>query len=146
MREKAVARLFPGWTGLCMTALGGRAQILMITPGTTCLMKHSSGRWSDNTYSWLDSTICNNVASPRVAQAEVGISACPSTSDVVRNIECGHVVNVGNTDFNTPRKDMAPVNGEDTFHFPRESRPFALFTQTCTMHIYLTFKTTGDDW
>ena len=76
--------------------------------------------------------ICNNVADRRVAQAEVGISTRHITSDVVANIECGHIVNVGNTDFNTPRKDMAPVNGEDAFHFPRESRPFAPRHVLCT--------------
>lgn len=42
-------------------------------------------------------------------QAEAEMSARLSTSDPVKDIECRHVVNVGNTDVDTPRKDMARV-------------------------------------
>ena len=39
----------------------------------------------------------------------------PPPSTIVGNIECGYIINVGNSDFDTPRKDIAPVNG-DSFY------------------------------
>ena len=106
MRD-GVARLFPGRTGLCMTALRGRALLLIMIPWQERPHdNHSSERRSDNVYGRqchypLDKgMVCNNVAGPRVEQAEAEASA-PPPSTIVGNIECGYIINVGNSDFDT---------------------------------------------